>query len=470
MNYDAIVIGAGQAGTPLSQALAAAGMRTALIEREHVGGSCVNEGCTPTKTMVASARVAYLARRGADYGVHTGEIKIDLAKVRERKRAIVESFRNGSQSRIEKAKNLDLIFGEAEFAAAKALRVRNKDGAVLTLSADKIFLNAGCRPGVPILDGLDTIQYLNSTSIMELDSVPEHLLVLGGGYIGLEFGQMFRRFGSRVTIVQSGAQLLRGEDEDVAEAVLSILRGESLDVLLNSRAVRVAKSVNGIELMVQTAGKARETMGVSAESQTILGTHLLVAAGRVPNSDWLNTDGAGISRDKHGYIQVNDRLETNVPGVFALGDIKGGPAFTHISYDDFRIIRTNVIEKGSASIAARLLPYTLFIDPQLGRVGMSEGEARAAGRKIRIAKMPMNYVARALELDESRGFMKAIVDSDSEQILGAAVLGIEGGEVMSQIQIAMLGKLPYTTLKDGVFAHPTLAESLNNLFAHFQDQ
>jgi len=470
VNYDAIVIGAGQAGTPLSQALAAAGMRTALIEREHIGGTCINEGCTPTKTMVASARVAYLARRGADYGVHTGEIKIDLAKVRERKRAIVDSFRNGSQSRIEKTKNLDLIFGEAEFAAAKALRVRNKDGAELTLSADKIFLNAGCRPGVPKLDGLDTIQYLNSTSIMELDSVPEHLLVLGGGYIGLEFGQMFRRFGSRVTIVQSGAQLLRGEDEDVAEAVLSILRGESLDVLLNSRAVRVAKSVNGIELMVQTAGKARETMGVSAESQTILGTHLLVAAGRVPNSDWLNTDGAGISRDKHGYIQVNDRLETNVPGVFALGDIKGGPAFTHISYDDFRIIRTNVIEKGSASIAARLLPYTLFIDPQLGRVGMSEGEARAAGRKLRIAKMPINYVARALELDESRGFMKAIVDSDSQQILGAAVLGIEGGEVMSQIQLAMMGKLPYTTLKDGVFAHPTLAESLNSLFAHFADE
>ena len=470
MNYDAIVIGAGQAGTPLSQALAAAGMRTALIERDHVGGTCVNEGCTPTKTMVASARVAYLARRGADYGVHTGEIKIDLAKVRERKRAIVDSFRNGSQSRIEKTKNLDLIFGEAEFAAAKALRVRNKDGAELTLSADKIFLNAGCRPGVPKLEGLDTVQYLNSTSIMELDSVPEHLLVLGGGYIGLEFGQMFRRFGSRVTIVQSGAQLLRGEDADVAEAVLSILRGESLDVLLNSRAVRVAKSVNGIELMVQTAGKARETMGVSAESQTILGTHLLVAAGRVPNSDWLNTDGAGISRDKHGYIQVNDRLETNVPGVFALGDIKGGPAFTHISYDDFRIIRTNVIEKGSASIAGRLLPYTLFIDPQLGRVGMSEGEARAAGRKIRIAKMPMNYVARALELDESRGFMKAIVDSDSQQILGAAVLGIEGGEVMSQIQLAMMGKLPYTTLKDGVFAHPTLAESLNSLFAHFADE
>jgi pyruvate/2-oxoglutarate dehydrogenase complex dihydrolipoamide dehydrogenase (E3) component len=470
VNYDAIVIGAGQAGTPLSQALAAAGMRTGLIEREHIGGTCVNEGCTPTKTMVASARVAYLARRGADYGVHTGEIKIDLRKVRERKRAIVDSFRNGSQSRIEKTKNLDLIFGEAEFTGPKALLVRKKDGAELTLSADTIFLNAGCRPAVPKLDGIDTIQYLNSTSIMELDSVPQHLLVLGGGYIGLEFGQMFRRFGGRVTIVQSGAQLLRAEDADVAEAVLSILREEGVGVLLNSRAMRVAKSVNGIELMIQTAGQAGGTMGVFAESQTILGTHLLVAAGRVPNSDSLNTAAAGISRDKHGYIQVNDRLETNVPGVFALGDIKGGPAFTHISYDDFRIIRTNVIEKGSASMAGRLLPYALFIDPQLGRVGMSEGEARAAGRKIRVAKMPMNYVARALELDESRGFMKAIVDADSEQILGAAVLGIEGGEVMSQIQLAMMGKLPYTTLKDGVFAHPTLAESLNNLFTHFADK
>jgi pyruvate/2-oxoglutarate dehydrogenase complex dihydrolipoamide dehydrogenase (E3) component len=470
VNYDAIVIGAGQAGTPLSQALASAGMRTALIEREHVGGTCINEGCTPTKTMVASARVAYLARRGRDYGVHTGEIKIDLAKVRERKRAIVDSFRNGSQSRIEKAKNLDLIFGEAEFTGPKALSVRKKDGGELTLSADKIFLNAGCRPAVPNLNGLETIEYLNSTSIMELDSVPDHLLVLGGGYIGLEFGQMFRRFGSRVTIVQSAAQLLRGEDADIAGAVLSILREEGIEVLLNSRAVRLAKSVNGIELMVQIAGKAGETMGGSAEPQTILGTHLLVAAGRVPNSDSLNAAAAGISRDKHGYIQVNDRLETNVPGVFALGDIKGGPAFTHISYDDFRIIRTNVIEKGSASIAGRLLPYTLFIDPQLGRVGMSEEEARAAGRKIRVAKMPMNFVARALELDESRGFMKAIVDSDSNQILGAVVLGIEGGEVMSQIQLAMMGKLPYTTLKDGVFAHPTLAESLNNLFAHFQDQ
>jgi pyruvate/2-oxoglutarate dehydrogenase complex dihydrolipoamide dehydrogenase (E3) component len=457
--YDCIVIGSGQAGTPLCQALAGAGMRTAIVEREHIGGTCINEGCTPTKTMVASARVAYLARRGADYGVRTGEIGIDMTRVRERKRAIVNSFRNGSQTRIEKAANLELIFGEAEFTGPKTIRVRKKEGAELSLSADKYFINAGCRPAIPKIDGLSTVPYLNSTSIMELDSVPEHLLVLGGGYIGLEFGQMFRRFGSRVTVVQSGAQLLSGEDADVAESVLRILREDGLDVFLNSRAARAAKSPNGVELTVQSAGN----------SQTLIGTHLLAAAGRVPNTDSLNCAAGGIVTDKHGYIQADDRLETTAPGVFALGDIKGGPAFTHISYDDFRIIRTNLIEKGSASIKDRLLPYTLFIDPQLGRVGMSESEARTSGRRIRVAKMPMSYVARALELDESRGFMKVIVDAETAQILGAAILGIEGGEVMSQIQLAMMGKLPYKVLKEAVFAHPTLSESLNNLFSHFQD-
>jgi pyruvate/2-oxoglutarate dehydrogenase complex dihydrolipoamide dehydrogenase (E3) component len=457
--YDAIVIGAGQAGTPLCQALAAAAMRTALVEREHVGGTCVNEGCTPTKTMVASARVAYLARRGADYGVRTGEITIDLAKVRERKRAIVDLFRNGSQTRIETTANLELIFGQAEFTGPKTIRVRKSNGGELLLSADRIFINAGCRPAIPKVEGLSEIPYLSSTSIMELDSVPEHLLVLGGGYIGLEFGQMFRRFGSRVTIVQSAAQLLRGEDADVAEAVLQIMREDGVNVLLNSRAARVMKTAKGLELTVESPGK----------SQSISGTHLLAATGRVPNSDWLNTSAAGIATEKRGFIEVNDRLETTVPGVFALGDIKGGPAFTHISYDDFRIIRTNLSEKGSASIAGRIVPYTLFIDPQLGRVGVTEAEARDSRRKIRVAKMPMSYVARALELDESRGLMKIIVDAESSQMLGAAILGIEGGEIMSQIQLAMMGNLPYTVLKDAVFAHPTLAESLNNLFSHFQD-
>jgi pyruvate/2-oxoglutarate dehydrogenase complex dihydrolipoamide dehydrogenase (E3) component len=456
-NFDAIVIGSGQGGTPLCQALAGAGMRTALVEREHVGGTCINEGCTPTKTMVASARVAYLARRGADYGVHTGELKIDLTRVRERKRAIVDSFRKGSQSRIEKTKNLELIFGEAEFTGPKTIRVRKKDAGELALTANQIFINAGCRPLAPTIAGLTDVPYLNSTSIMELEAVPQHLLIVGGGYIGLEFGQMFRRFGSHVTIVQSAAQLLSGEDPDIAEAVLKILCDEGIDVILHSKAARVGKVASDIELTVENSGKL----------QTLSGTHLLVAAGRVSNADSLNTRAAGIATDKHGYVQVNERLETSAPGIFALGDIKGGPAFTHISYDDFRIIRTNVIEKGNASIAGRLLPYTVFIDPQLGRVGMSETEARKTGRKIRVAKMPMSYVARALELDESRGFIKVIVDADSSQMLGAAVLGIEGGEIMAQIQLAMMGKLPYTVLKDAVFAHPTLAESLNNLFGHF---
>ena len=455
--YDAIVVGAGQAGVPLARALAAAGMRTALVEREHVGGTCVNEGCTPTKTMVASARVAYLAKRGADYGVRAEAIGIELTKVRERKRAIVDSFRNGSQGQIEKTKNLELIFGAAQFTAARSLTVKKTGGAEVSLTGDRIFINAGSRPAIPKLDGLSGVAFLNSTSIMELDQVPEHLIVLGGGYIGLEFGQMFRRFGSKVTVVQSGAQLLGREDADVAEGVLQILREDGIDVLLNAKAKRVGG----------TAGSVRLTVGREGGESEISGSQLLVATGRVPNTDSLNVQAAGIATDAKGFIRTNDKLETSAEGVYGLGDIKGGPAFTHISYDDFRIIRTNLIEKGSATIAGRIVPYTVFIDPQLGRVGMSETESREQGRQVRVAKMPMNYVARALEVDEPRGFMKAIVDSKSGQILGAAVLGIEGGEIMSQLQIAMMGKLPYTALKDGVFAHPTLAESLNNLFGNF---
>jgi pyruvate/2-oxoglutarate dehydrogenase complex dihydrolipoamide dehydrogenase (E3) component len=452
--YDAIVIGSGQAGTPLSTALAQAGMHTALIEREHVGGTCVNEGCTPTKTMVASGRVAYLARRAADYGVHTGPISIDLQEVRQRKRNIVDSFRNGSQLRIEKAANLDLIFGDASFTGPRSVEVCLKDGSLRVISAKCIFINAGTRASHPRLDGLDSIQFLNNASIMELDSVPEHLLILGGGYIGLEFGQLFRRFGSRVTIVQSAGQLLTREDPDIAEEVAKILLQDGVEIVLKAKATRVSGSDGSIRLEVQQQGN----------SITLLGSHLLVATGRVPNSDPLNLAAAGIQVNDRGFIQVNDRLETTADGVYALGDIKGGPAFTHISYDDFRIIRANLLEKKTASIANRLVPYTLFIDPQLGRVGLTETEARAQNRNIRVAKLPMTSVARALEVDETRGLMKAIVDDGTDQILGAAILGIEGGEVMSALQIAMLGKLPYTALRDGVFAHPTLAESLNNLF------
>ena len=456
-HYDAIVIGAGQAGGPLSTALANAGRRTAIIERTHVGGTCINEGCTPTKTMVASAKVAYLARRGADYGVGTGPITIDMSVVRQRKRDIVNSFRSGSEQRIENAQGLDLLMGEARFIGPRTIEVRLNSGEVQQLTAEMIFLNTGDRPATPPLEGIERVPVLNSTTIMELDAVPEHLLVLGGGYVGLEFGQMFRRFGSQVTIVQRGPQLLAREDPDIAEEVAKILREDGIDVLLQTSAVRVAPGSDGhIQLTVRAQdGKER----------TLNGSHLLAAAGRKPNSDTLNLAAAGVLTDARGYIQVNDKLETNQPGIYAIGDVKGGPAFTHISYDDFRIIRTNVIEHGQASIKDRMLLYTVFIDPQLGRVGLTETEACEQGRKIKVARMPMNYVARALEVDEPRGVMKAIVDADSGHILGAAVLGIEGGELMSMLEIAMLGKLSYTVLRDAVFAHPTLAESLNNLFS-----
>jgi pyruvate/2-oxoglutarate dehydrogenase complex dihydrolipoamide dehydrogenase (E3) component len=456
--YQAVVIGSGQGGNPLCKALAQAGMRTALVEREHVGGTCVNEGCTPTKTMVASARVAYLARRGADYGVETGNIGIDMLRIRNRKRDIVESFRNGSQASLEKTKNLDLIFGEASFTGPKSLVVRLKDGTQRALRAEQIFINAGCRPAIPQLDGLGHVSYLTSTSIMELDNVPEHLLVLGGGYVGLEFGRMFRRFGSRVSIVQSGAQLLRGEDSDVADEIAALLRQDGIDIFLNTRAESVTKTGSQIVLTVRAkTGEIRELQG----------THLLVATGRVPNTEALNLSVAGIATDNRGFIRVNSKLETSTPGVYALGDINGGPAFTHISYDDFRILRNNLIEKGSATTEGRPLPYTIFIDPQLGRIGITEAQAREQNKNVRVAKMNMSSVARALEVDESRGFMKAIVDADTDQILGAAVLGIEGGEIMSMLQLAMMGKMPFTTLRDAIFAHPTLAESLNNLFTHF---
>jgi pyruvate/2-oxoglutarate dehydrogenase complex dihydrolipoamide dehydrogenase (E3) component len=404
--------------------------------------------------MVASGRVAYLARRGADYGVNTGSITVDMNRVRARKRDIVAKFRNGTQARIEKTPNLELLFGEASFTGPRSIQVRLKDGSQRTLTADKFFINAGCRASVPPLEGLQAVPFLDSTSIMELDALPEHLLVIGGGYIGLEFGQLFHRFGSRVTIVQQASQLLRGEDSDVATEVLNIMQQDGIDVLLNGKVERVAKEGPQIKLAVTTAG----------ESRTISGSHLLVATGRVPNSDMLNVTAAGIATDKRGFLQVNSKLETNVAGIYALGDIKGGPAFTHISYDDFRIVRTNLIEKGSASTDGRLVPYTVFIDPQLGRVGLTEMEARAKNLKIRIAKMPMSRVARALEVDESRGFMKAMVDADSGQIIGAAVLGLEGGEVMALLQLAMMGKLPYTVLHNAIFSHPNLSESLNNLF------
>ena len=455
-HYDAVVIGSGQGGNPLAGALAGAGRKTAVIEREHVGGTCINEGCTPTKTMVASAKVAYLDRRSADYGVRNGPVNVDMVEVRRRKRAIVDTFRGGSEQRLEDAENLELIRGEARFTGPKELEVRLDRGEAVRISAENVFINVGARPGSVPVDGLDAVPTLDSTKIMELDEVPEHLLVLGGGYVGIEFAQMFRRFGSEVTVVQRGPQLLSREDADVAEAVAEILHGDGVEVLLDTEAQGVRQD---------ESGGIRLTVNEAAGERTLSGSHLLVAAGRPPNTDLLNLEAAGIKTDERGFVEVNERLETNVPGVYALGDAKGGPAFTHISYDDYRVIEANLLNGANATIADRLVPYTVFIDPQLGRVGLSEAEAREQGRDVRVASIPMSYVPRALEMAESRGMMKAVIDGETSEILGCAILGVEGGEIMAMIQIAMMGKLPYTALRDGVFAHPTLAESLNKLFA-----
>jgi pyruvate/2-oxoglutarate dehydrogenase complex dihydrolipoamide dehydrogenase (E3) component len=457
-NFEAVVIGAGQAGGPLSTALAKAGWRTALIEREHVGGTCINEGCTPTKTMVASARVAYLNRRAADYGVQHDPITLDMQVVRKRKRDIVESFRSGSERRIKDTEGVELIFGEARFTAPYTLEVLLNEGGTRHLKAEKIFINTGGRPAKLEIEGIENVPVLNSTSIMELDVVPEHLLVLGGGYIGLEFGQMFRRFGSRVTVIQRSGKLLGREDDDVSEEVHKILTEDGLEFLLNSTTGKADYRDGKISLTVRTPDGEK----------TLMGTHLLEAGGRTPNTENLNLAAAGVMVDKKGFIQVNDKLETNVPGIYGLGDVKGGPAFTHISYDDFRVIRSNLLENGETGIKERLVPYTVYIDPQLGRVGLSETEAREKGLDFKVARMPMSYVARALEVDETRGFMKVLVEAESGKIIGATVLGIEGGEIMSMLQIAMMGELHYRVLQNAVFAHPTLAESLNNLFGFLE--
>ena len=457
--YDAIIIGSGQGGGPLSTALVAAGRKTALVERQYVGGTCINYGCTPTKTMVASAREAYLARRSSDYGVHDGQVSVDMVEVRQRKRDLVETFRAGSEKAIRAGK-VDLLFGEASFTGPHSLQVQMNSGELLELTAETIVIDTGTSPSTPPVEGLTDVPSLNSTTIMELDRVPEHLLVLGGGYIGLEFGQMFRRFGSRVTIVQDLAQLLGQEDQDIAAAVADILRQDGIEILLKTKATRVEQGDGKIRLSVEMEGGHRE----------VEGSHLLVAAGRAPNTKPLQLEAAGVQIDQRGYIQVNDRLETNVPGIWAIGEVAGTPPFTHMAYDDFRILRDNMLHNGKRTKEGRLVPYTVFIDPQLGRVGLGEDEARRQGRSIKVAKMPMSSVARAIETDETRGMMKAVVDAQSGEILGCAVLGMEGGEIMAMFEIAMMGKVTYEQLHEGIFAHPTLAESLNSLFSNFEGE
>lgn len=461
--FELIVIGAGQSGPPLAGAFAKAGKRAAVIERDQVGGTCVNRGCTPTKTMIASGRVAYLTRRASDFGVEVNEPHIDMPRIRERKREIVDMFRGGSEQGLEQQDNVELIRGEASFIGPRQVRVQDGNGNARELTADHVLIDTGMRPRVPDVPGLDATPYLTSTTIMELSEVPEHLVVLGGGYIGLEFGQLFRRLGSRVTILQRREQLLPREDADIAEAVADILSEDGIDVKLGADATDVdTREDQSVVVTFEQDGSE------GGSHHTVEGSHLLVATGRVPNTDALNLHAAGVETDAKGFVRVNEHLETSADHVLASGDVTGGPPFTHTSYDDFRVIKSRLLGDHPRRRSDRTLAYTVFIDPQLGRVGLSESQARERGHDIDVATLPMTRVARALEIDEARGMMKAVVDRSTQRILGAAVLGPEGGEVVAAIQTAMMGDLPFTTLRDAPFAHPTLCESLNNLFSSLE--
>lgn len=448
MRFDAIVIGSGQGGNPMVYALADHGWTVALVEKAHLGGTCVNTGCTPTKTMVASAQVAHYVRNASRWGVKTGEVSVDLPAVVARKNAVVQSFRAGHERKVEQRPNLHLYRGHARFLAPRELQVGDD-----VIEGERIFIDVGTRPDPPRLEGLESAGYLTNESIMELQQIPEHLIVLGGGYIGLEFGQMFRRFGSRVTVIHRGEHLLAREDADIAQELQKALVADGIEFRLNSNPVKVEKQQG--QVIVAIASGER--------TETITGTHILAATGRRPNTDDLGLDKAGIALDSHGYIEVNGRLETGVPGIWALGDVKGGPAFTHISYNDYQIAYANIIGGKNLTIVNRYLPYSLFTDPQLGRVGMTEKEARATGRKLKIGTYPMAYVARAIERDETSGFMKIIVDAETDRILGAAILGIEGGELVQILGALILADAPYTVLKGAVYIHPTLAEGFFGL-------
>lgn len=448
MKYDAIIIGSGQAGNPLAFRLADLGWSVALIEEKNLGGTCINVGCTPTKTMVHRAQVAHYARNAARWGVNTSGVKVDLAKIVAQKEEVVMGFRGGQQRRVDERKNIRLYRGHARLVAAHRLQIGGE-----IIESEKIFINTGGRASIPAIPGLRDIPFLTNESILQLTQVPEHLLVLGGGYIGLEFGQMFRRYGSRVTIVHQGPQILPREDPEIAAELQRALEAEGVEFVLNARTEAVNQKDGVITLSCKIVQEAKE----------VAGSHLLVATGRIPNTDDLGLDKAGIATNRDGSIQVNAHLETNVPGVWALGDCKGGPAFTHISYNDFQIVYTNVVERKNLSTENRLVPYCVFTDPQLGGVGMTEKEARAKGHKLKIGRCPMTYVARAIERGETAGLMKIVVHAANDQILGASILASEGGELVQILGAMMLAKQPYTLLKGAVYIHPTLAEGFFSL-------
>jgi pyruvate/2-oxoglutarate dehydrogenase complex dihydrolipoamide dehydrogenase (E3) component len=453
-HYDAIIIGTGQAGPPLAQRLTSAGLKVAIIERGKFGGTCINTGCIPTKTMVASAYAAHLTRRAAEYGVTiTGEVTVDMKRVKARKDQVSGQSNTGVEKWLKSMPNATVYEGHARFASPNTVRVGTD-----TLTAERIFINVGGRAVMPSLPGLDQIEYLNNSSVMHVDFLPRHLLILGGSYIGLEFGQMFHRFGSEVTILEMGPRLISREDEDISAAIGDILEAEGIAVRLNTNCIRLAKNGDTVIATLQRGGQISE----------VRGSHVLLAIGRRPNTDDLDLERAGVATDSRGYITVDDQLQTSVPGIWALGDCNGKGGFTHTSYNDFEIVASNLLEEGVRRVSDRITAYNLYIDPPLGRAGMTEREARGSGRKVLIGTRPMSKVGRAVEKGEDLGFMKVLVDAETKEILGAALLGTGCDEVIHSILDVMYAKKPYTTIQRAMHIHPTVSELIPTMLGELQ--
>lgn len=442
--FDAIIIGTGQAGPSLAQRMTGEGMNVAILERKLFGGTCVNVGCVPTKALVASARAAHMARRGGDFGVAIeGAINVDMKQVKARKDAIVKQSNDGVTNWMKTMDNLTVLEGHGRLESANTVRV-NGD----LLEAPKIVLNVGGRAFIPDLPGINDIDYLINTNIMDIDFLPEHLIVIGGSYIGLEFAQMYRRFGSEVTVVEMGPRLIGREDEEVSTSVQQILEAEGITIRTNANCIGLAKR----------GGQVAVTASCEPGDDEIVGSHVLLAVGRKPNTDDLGLDTAGVETDERGYVTVDDQLQTNVPGIWAMGDVNGRGAFTHTSYNDYEILAANMFDNDPRKVSDRITNYGLFIDPPLGRVGMTEAQVRETGRKALVGKMKMARVGRARERSETQGFMKVLIDAESERILGASILGIGGDEVIHSLLVMMYADAPYTVIQRAVHIHPTVTE------------
>ena len=453
VRFDAIIIGTGQAGPALAARLSDSGMKVAIIERKLFGGTCVNNGCIPTKTMVASAYAAHMARRAADFGVDSGPVTVDMKRVKARKDEISGHFNKGVENWMQGLAHGTIYRGHARFESPRTVRVNGE-----LLEADKIFINAGGRALVPPMPGLDQVPYLTNSTMMGVDFLPQHLIIIGGSYIGLEFGQMYRRFGSNVTIVEKGPRLIAREDEDISKAIQEILEREGILLRLNAECMTAHKEGDRIAVGLDCADASRQ----------VVGSHLLLAVGRVPNTGDLGLDKAGVETDKSGYIKVDDQLRTNVPGIWALGDCNGKGAFTHTSYNDFEIVVANLLDHDPRRVSDRIMTYALFIDPPLGRAGMTDAQVKASGRKALVATRPMTRVARAVEKGETQGFMKVIVDAETKGILGAAILGVTGDEVIHTLLDVMYAKAPYTIVSRAMHIHPTVSELLPTLLQGLQ--